>query len=184
MCRAVHTSRRVRDHPALRAIEGQVRSRGLLLAGTHALLWWLTRLLPVVVAAVGLVHALTGYQSHRQASDLTIMLVAFALPLFWVVLGWLEPYRRPTPLGRAVLHRLEQRYRVNDTGHAKHLERERKHGREIEPWDPVAAVGVLGFIAIPAPPCVTHCSDPEAPPAAATKARSPPSIRATTTKPC
>lgn len=158
VCHAVRTSssrggvyRRVRDHPAVRAVQEQVRARGLLLAGTRALLWWLARLLPVAVAAVGLVDALTGYQSHRQASDLTIMLVAVALPLFWVVLSRIEPYRRPTPLGRAVLRRLEKRYRINDTGHEKHLERERKHGREIEPWDPVAAVGVLGFIAIPSP---------------------------------
>jgi hypothetical protein len=43
-----------------------------------------------------------------------------------------------------VLLRLERRYRVDDTGHDERL-------GQSEPWDPVAAVGVLGFVAVPGP---------------------------------
>jgi uncharacterized protein (TIGR04222 family) len=129
--------RRVRHHLA-------VRARGLLLAGSRARLWWVARLLPAALAAAGLSTALIAYRLDRQGADLTIMLVAVAVPLFWVLFGRSSAHHRPTPLGRAVLLRLERRYRVDDTGHDKRL-------GQAEPWDPVAAVGVLGFVAVPGP---------------------------------
>lgn len=106
---------------AVWAVEGKVRSPGLLLAGTRARLWWVARLFPVVLAAAGLVSAVGG---DRRGADLTIMLVVLAIPLFWMLFGRSSPHNRPTPLGRAVLHRLQQRYRVNALGNV-----EEAHGR-------------------------------------------------------
>jgi uncharacterized protein (TIGR04222 family) len=139
---------RVRSHDAVRAVEGHVWSRGLLLAGPRARLWWVARLLPVALAAAGLLSAVGG---NRRGADLTIMLVLLAIPLFWMLFGRSSPHNRPTPLGRAVLHRLEQRYRVDDVAHETYLRQLRARGRAPEPWDPLTAVGVLGFVAVPSP---------------------------------
>lgn len=124
----------VSDH---QAVAERVRSRGLVVTGTRAQLWWTARLLPVALAAAGLATAF---------SDLTLMLVALAVPLFWVLFGRSSPHHRPTPLGRAVLRRLEKRYRVDDIDHERYLRQ-----TAVEPWDPVAAVGVVGFSAVPSP---------------------------------
>lgn len=143
--------RRVRNQLAVLAVERQVRSRGLLLAGTRALLWWAARLLPVALAVVGLVTAISGYRLDRHGADLTILLSGVAVPLFWVLFSRSSPHHRPTPLGRAVLRRLQKRYRVDDIDHEKYLRQETERRGAVEPWDPVAAVGVLGFAAIPSP---------------------------------
>ena len=81
-----------------------------------------------------------------RGAGLTIMPVALSVPLFWVLFGRSSPHHRPTPLGRAVLRRLEKRYRVDDIDHERYLGQ-----GAVEPWDPVAAVGVLGFAAVPSP---------------------------------
>lgn len=56
---------RLRRHRSIEAVADQVRSGGLLLVGSRALLWRLVLFVPAVVWCVGLVRALSSASSGR-----------------------------------------------------------------------------------------------------------------------
>jgi len=130
-------SSRLRRHPVVEAIGDQVRSRGLLLAGSRALMWRLVLLVPVAVWCVGLVRAINGAHLGRPIGNLTALLFASALTTVILLLArWVAAGHQPSAAGRSAVRQLRRQHRaVPATDIAVQ----------------VAGVAVLGFTALADP---------------------------------
>jgi uncharacterized protein (TIGR04222 family) len=90
---------RLRNDPAVLAVEAAARSRGLLLDGARALWWWLVMLPLLAIAGIGL--------ARTQSLVTTLVLAAIVV----AVLGLrLRVRHRPTPTGRAAVRRMVSVY--------------------------------------------------------------------------
>ncbi|HEV8561548.1 MAG TPA: TIGR04222 domain-containing membrane protein [Actinophytocola sp.] len=133
---AVH--RRMRNHPAVLAIDERLRSQGLLLDGSRARLWRLAVVLPVAVFLVGVVRAINGMNLHRPTGNLLVLLSLSFVVVFWVLARRLAVRYRPSSAGRAALRVLRKEHRARD-------------GRNGSVDLQLAGVAVLGYAAIADP---------------------------------
>ncbi|HET9141879.1 TIGR04222 domain-containing membrane protein [Actinophytocola sp.] len=130
----------VRNAPAVRAVDRRLRSRGLLLGGSRALLWRLVAVPPVVVFAIGILRLVNGLALGRPIESLVLSLLLSLGVLIWVFFTMRSQDRQVTPLGRAVLDRLRLRHR-QQTG-----------GRRDVPADwQLTGVALVGYAAVADP---------------------------------
>jgi uncharacterized protein (TIGR04222 family) len=128
---------RLRRHPSVEAIADQVRSRGLLLAPSRALLWRLVLLVPVAVWCVGLARAVNGADLGRPVGNLKmLLLITGMVTVILMLTRWLAARNQPSAAGRSAVRQLRQRHRTRPTP---------------DVGVQVAGVAVLGFTALADP---------------------------------
>jgi uncharacterized protein (TIGR04222 family) len=130
--------RRVRRHPAVLAVERQVRSRGLLLDAGRRIVWRFLVLLPVSAFAVGVARAVNGQRLHRPINNLLVLLFFSFIVLVWVLVARLRARGRLSAAGRAALRPLRAEHRS-------------RGARDASLQFQLAGVAVLGFTAIADP---------------------------------
>ncbi|HWC82287.1 MAG TPA: TIGR04222 domain-containing membrane protein [Pseudonocardiaceae bacterium] len=103
---------RLRHHPSVAAVADQVRSRGLLIAPSGAMVWRLVLFVPAVVWCVGLVRAVNGANLGRPIGNLQILLLASGVATLILLLRrWPAARHRSSIAGRAAVRPLRQRHR-------------------------------------------------------------------------
>jgi uncharacterized protein (TIGR04222 family) len=133
--RAMH--RKMRNDPAVLAVHHQVRSRGLVLDGTQALVWRLMVVLPVAVFVVGVARAVNGMNMDRPTDNLQMMLFFSVVVLYWVLATRLTVSRVPSAAGRAALRVLRKEHRPSS-----------RNARRASVEHQLAGVAVVGYAAI------------------------------------